>query len=98
MKNMPFSLGLLALAAVQQWVYVGAEDDLTFEEFAMKYKKYQNVTEKRYRQHVFEANKVEIQRLNNFSNGDLNGPLFSINQFADLTPAEFKTTLSKIVV
>ena len=42
MKNMPrFSLGLLlALAAVQQWVLsVGAEDDLTFEEFAKKYKK-----------------------------------------------------------
>ena len=99
MKNMPrFSLGLLllALAAVQQCVLsVGGEDDLTdltFEEFAVKFKKkYQNVTEKRYRQQVFEANKVEIQRLNNFSNGDLNSPLFSINQFADLTPAEFKS-------
>ena len=71
MKCMPcFSLGLLlALAAVQAWgLSVGAEGDLTFEEFAMKFKKqYQNVTEKRYRQQVFEANKVEIQRLNNFS-------------------------------
>ena len=92
-----FCVGLFLDFWIQPCVSrVGAQDtynDLAAEDFAEIQKNYKNVTEKRYRQKIFETNKVELQRLNKLSHGDSKGPIFGINQFADLTPAEFKALL-----
>ena len=63
-----------------------------FNDFIIKYEKtYENEAELYRRRQIFEANTMEIERLNAMSDGSKNGgPSFEINKFADLTKEEFK--------